>query len=152
MVTHVVLLARDLDVRVVRLMESGVAVLVGAVRPGTVAAVEVPVWEGKVEHSSAHLISWSMVNAYVKDVSTLYACGGIKLRSVDEPDPGVVGFVRVVSTKRQFSPLKRQGPESQIPFSISKKTLSVKTYRSASNCISMTLAGDAVPSVRLLTQ
>ena len=38
---HVVDLAGHLNAGVVRLMEGGVAVLVGAVRPGTVAAVEV---------------------------------------------------------------------------------------------------------------
>ena len=40
--THVIDLARNLDVRVVRLVERGRAALEGAVRPRAVAAVEVP--------------------------------------------------------------------------------------------------------------
>ena len=43
MVTHVVLLARDLDVRVVRLVERRRAVRAVAPRPGAVAAVRVAI-------------------------------------------------------------------------------------------------------------
>jgi hypothetical protein len=36
--------------------------------------------------------------------------GGIKLRSVLEPEPGDVGLTRVVSTMIQFSPFRPQFP------------------------------------------
>ena len=41
---------------------------------------------------------------------TLNACGGMRLMSVDEPEPGAVGFTSVVSMSVQPSPLKPHFP------------------------------------------
>ncbi len=44
---------------------------------------------------------------------TLNACGGMRLMSVEEPEPGAVGFTRVVSTSVQPSPLKPHLPDAK---------------------------------------
>ena len=41
---------------------------------------------------------------------TLNECGGMRLMSVEEPEPGEVGFTSVVSMSVQPSPLKPQPP------------------------------------------
>ena len=44
---------------------------------------------------------------------TLNARGGMRLMSVEEPEPGEVGFTSVVSMSVQPSPLKPQWPGSR---------------------------------------
>ena len=41
---------------------------------------------------------------------TLNACGGMRLMSVEEPEPGAVGLTSVVSMSVQPSPLKPHFP------------------------------------------
>ena len=44
---------------------------------------------------------------------TLNACGGMRLMSVEEPEPGAVGFTSVVSMSVQPSPLKPHLPNGR---------------------------------------
>ena len=41
--------------------------------------------------------------------------GGMRLMSVPEPEPGEVGFLNVVSTRVQFSPLNPHSPVYIMP-------------------------------------
>jgi hypothetical protein len=47
---------------------------------------------------------------YEKETGTLNAWGGIREMSLDEPQPGQVGLMSVVSRSAQFSPLYKHEP------------------------------------------
>lgn len=47
---------------------------------------------------------------YLKPVLMWKLCGGIRVKSVDDPQPGQLGFLRVASTVKQPSPLKPHLP------------------------------------------
>ena len=47
----------------------------------------------------------------MKPEVTLKVWGGMRLMSAEEPEPGVVGFCSVASTRVQLSPLSPQFPD-----------------------------------------
>ena len=51
--------------------------------------------------------------AYPNPVLALNEWGGFKSIKVQEPSPGLVGFLRVILTMVQFSPSKPQLPDGQ---------------------------------------
>ena len=89
-------------------MESSGAVRISAVGSCAIAAIKIPREKGVYVRG---LIRCGQNETHPNPEVTLKEWGGIKLMSVEEPEPGLVGFTRVVSTSVQPSPFKPQPPD-----------------------------------------
>ena len=92
------------------MVERSRAALAGAVGTCAVAASVVARYDGALYKNLCNQFSWAAAT-YPKPEVTLNVCGGIKLMSVEEPAPGLVGFLSVVSMRVQPSPFSPQLPD-----------------------------------------
>jgi hypothetical protein len=98
----------------------------------TIAAILVAKTSGDRERMTAEE---RIHSAAITNQASLEAHGGIRVRSLLDPQPGQFGFFKAVSTVVQCSPLRRHEPVAERALEYSTLKTDVELYRSGGTCM-----------------